>query len=221
MSTYRYFVVYKPFGILSQFSGDKDTLKDLFDFPKNVYPVGRLDKDSEGILLITDDKVLNHHLLNPQFGHLRTYLAQVEGIPTSADLLRLEKGVEINVDGNLYLTKKAKSVLKPKAPALPERNPPIRYRKNVPDSWIELSLTEGKNRQVRKMTAAIGFPTLRLVRWSMEKLTIAGFDSGEVREFLAEDLYQLLKINPKEISRKEKSSIKKSFSKPSVHKRKP
>ena len=158
MPNNRYFVIYKPFGILSQFSGEADTLKDVADFPPEVYPVGRLDKDSEGLLLITDDKSLNHYLLDPKFGHLRSYLAQVEGIPNEDAIRQLQSGTEINVDGRLYETKKAFAKILAEPPLLPDRNPPIRYRKSVPDTWIQLTLTEGKNRQVRKMTAAVGFP---------------------------------------------------------------
>ncbi|WP_200975536.1 pseudouridine synthase [Echinicola sp. 20G] len=191
----RYFVIYKPFGILSQFSGEENTLKQLGDFPKEVYPVGRLDKDSEGLLLITDDKPLNHYLLNPQFGHQRSYLAQVEGVPDEDAILALEEGVDIKVDGKMYHTKPAKAKLKKSEPLLPERDPPIRYRKTVPDSWLELTLIEGKNRQVRKMTAAVNFPTLRLVRWSMEKLTIEGFAVGEVREYDQQEMYKLLGVD--------------------------
>lgn len=188
----RYFIIYKPFGVLSQFSGEEQTLASVYDFPKDVYPVGRLDKDSEGLLLITDDKWLNNQLLNPRFGHQRTYLAQVEGVPNLESLKEFLQGVEIKVDGKMYRTKPAIGKILPTEPSLPERNPPIRYRKNVPDSWISLTLIEGKNRQVRKMTAAIGFPTLRLVRWSMEKITIEGFEVGEVREMSGEEVYHKL-----------------------------
>lgn len=205
MSIHRYFILYKPFGILSQFSGEKDSLKEVADFPKDVYPVGRLDKDSEGLLLITDDKALNHYLLNPEFRHQRTYLAQVEGIPTAEAIIALENGVEINVDGKIYTTQKAKARLLQEEPLLPERNPPIRYRKSVPDSWVELKLIEGKNRQVRKMTAAVGFPTLRLVRWSMEELTINGFGVGEVRELTQEEIYRLLHLREGQLAESKKS----------------
>ncbi|WP_026956176.1 pseudouridine synthase [Algoriphagus vanfongensis] len=191
----RYFIIYKPFGVLSQFSGEGQTLASLFHFPKTVYPVGRLDKDSEGLLLITDDKQLNHHLLNPRFGHQRTYLAQVEGAPEKEDLRQLENGVEINVDGKMYQTKPAIAKIPESIPELPDRDPPIRYRKNVPDTWVSLTLIEGKNRQVRKMTAAVGFPTLRLVRWSMEKLTIEGFQVGEVRELEQQEVYRALGLS--------------------------
>lgn len=161
-------------------------------FPPAVYPVGRLDKDSEGLLLITDDKVLNHHLLNPRFGHQRTYWAQVEGIPTPEALSQLRSGVLITVDGQDYKTKPALAKILNPAPELPERNPPIRYRASIPDTWIELTLIEGKNRQVRKMTAAVGFPTLRLVRFSMEKITIKGMKAGDILELDEKTVYHQL-----------------------------
>ncbi|MFD2201651.1 pseudouridine synthase [Shivajiella indica] len=217
--SYRYFVIYKPFGILSQFSGEKDTLKELGDFPKEVYPVGRLDKDSEGLLLITDDKALNNYLLHPTFGHQRTYLVQVEGQPTLEAIKKLERGVEINVEGSTYRTKKALAHLLEEEPILPERNPPIRFRKSVPDSWIRLSLIEGKNRQVRKMTAAVGFPTLRLVRWSMENLSIEGFEVGEIREFEQEKIYRLLNVTEKKIQNTKRGGEKKFSSSSSFKKR--
>jgi 23S rRNA pseudouridine2457 synthase len=178
--------------MLTQFSGEEFTLASLGDFPKEVYPVGRLDKDSEGLLLLTDDKALNHQLLNPRFGHQRTYYVQVEGIPTSEALAQLQQGVTIQVDGMSYRTKPALVKLVDPAPILPERNPPIRYRASIPDCWLALTLIEGKNRQVRKMTAAVGFPTLRLVRFSMEKITLDGMEVGEVRELSQEGVYRAL-----------------------------
>lgn len=190
----QYFVIYKPFGIHSQFSGE-DSLKEVGDFPPEVYPVGRLDRDSEGLLLITNDKALNHYLLHPRFEHSRTYLVQVEGLPTQEALRQLEEGVDINLKGEMYRTKKARATLLAEPPTLPERNPPIRVRLSVPDSWLALELIEGKNRQVRRMTAAVGFPTLRLVRWSMENLTIEGYQVGEIRQYAQEEIYGLLKIN--------------------------
>ena len=194
MSPIRYFVIYKPFGILSQFTGGEDTLKSLGNFPPDVYPIGRLDKDSEGLLILTNDKTLNHYLLNPKFHHQRTYFAQVEGIPEPEDLKKLESGLDISIETGTYRTKKAIARKLAQPPALPERNPPIRYRKSVPDIWISLTLIEGKNRQVRKMTAAVGFPTLRLVRWSVEDLTIEGFQVGEVRQMEKDEIYRLLKV---------------------------
>lgn len=189
---HQYFITYKPFGMLTQFSGEEYTLASLGDFPKEVYPVGRLDKDSEGLLLLTDDKSLNHQLLNPRFAHQRTYYVQVEGIPTPEALAQLQAGVTIQVDGKAYRTKPAVAKLLEDAPLLPDRDPPIRYRASIPDRWLALTLIEGKNRQVRKMTAAVGFPTLRLVRFSMEKITLDGMGVGEVRELSQELVYRAL-----------------------------
>jgi 23S rRNA pseudouridine2457 synthase len=187
-----YYITYKPFGVLTQFSGEGPTLATLGEFPKDVYPVGRLDKDSEGLLLLTDDKGLNHQLLNPRFAHQRTYFVQVEGIPTPEALAQLQAGVTIQVDGKAYRTKPALVKLLDKAPDLPDRDPPIRFRASIPDRWLALTLIEGKNRQVRKMTAAVGFPTLRLVRFSMEKITLDGMGVGEVRELSKEGVYRAL-----------------------------
>jgi 23S rRNA pseudouridine2457 synthase len=182
---FQYFIFYKPYQVLSQFSneGDKKTLADyFFDIEKNIYPVGRLDFDSEGLLLLTNDKQLTHQLLEPKFKHERTYLAQVEGMITEDALRELENGVMISVDGKQHKTAKATATLLEEAPKLPERNPPIRFRKDIPTSWIKLTITEGKNRQVRKMTAAAGYPTLRLIRYAIGEITIEGMDSGDIRE---------------------------------------
>jgi 23S rRNA pseudouridine2457 synthase len=135
---------------------------------------------------------LNHQLLNPRFGHQRTYYVQVEGIPTPEALAQLQQGVTIQADGKSYRTKSALVKLLDPAPILPERNPPIRYRASIPDCWLALTLIEGKNRQVRKMTAAVGFPTLRLVRFSIEKITLDGMEAGEVRELSQELVYRSL-----------------------------
>ena len=177
----QYFIFYKPFQVLSQFSpeGDKKTLSDFFpDISKNIYPVGRLDFDSEGLLLLTDDKPLTHQLLDPSFAHPRTYLVQVDGAITDEVIQQLQQGVTIAVDGKNYRTKKAVADILKEAPAVPERMPPIRVRKNIPTTWISLTLTEGKNRQVRKMTAAVGFPTLRLIRYSIGGVNLAGMQPG-------------------------------------------
>lgn len=171
--------------MLSQFSkeGNHPTLADLdFKFPKDVYPVGRLDADSEGLLLLTNDTSLNHLLLNPKRAHKRTYLVQVDGQITSKAVQQLENGIDINVNGNIYHTLPAKVNLPETVPLLPERNPPIRFRKSIPTSWLYLTLTEGKNRQVRKMTASVGFPTLRLIRFSFCGFTAEGMTPGEIRE---------------------------------------
>ena len=196
MITPRYFVIYKPFGMLSQFTkeGDHKTLANLnYSFPKDVYPVGRLDADSEGLLLLTNDKMMNHILLDPKYKHNRTYLAQVDGAFTQEARTKLEKGVSITVDGKEYKTLPAKITLV-NEPTLPERNPLIRFRKNIPTTWVELMLQEGKNRQVRKMTAAVGFPTLRLVRTGIEKILLENMQPGQVQEIKQKDIVSLLNI---------------------------
>ena len=180
----QYYLFYKPFQVLTQFSpeGEKKTLSDyLPHLSKDIYPVGRLDFDSEGLLLLTNDKPLTHQLLDPLFAHPRTYWVQVEGIITKQELAQLENGVSINNDGKIYKTKKAIASKFDIEPIVPERNPPIRFRKNIPTSWLSLTLTEGKNRQVRKMTAATGFPTLRLIRYSIGKVTIDDMQPGEIK----------------------------------------
>ncbi len=180
----QYFVFHKPFQVLSQFSseGDKMTLSDFFPhIPKNIYPVGRLDYDSEGLLLLTDDKSLTHQLLNPSFAHPRTYWVQVEGQITNDAMLQLQQGVTISLDGKKYHTKKAHAEILLQQPDVSERNPPVRFRKNIPTSWISLTLTEGKNRQVRKMTATIGYPTLRLIRYAIGKLTLESLAPGSFK----------------------------------------
>jgi 23S rRNA pseudouridine2457 synthase len=190
-----YFLFYKPYRVLSQFSaeGAKQTLVDFFaGISKNVYPVGRLDFDSEGLLLLTDDKVITHQLLEPSFAHRRTYFVQVEGSITEAAIRKLQEGVTISIDGKSYGTKKAGAKILTAEPKLPERNPPIRYRKETPTSWIALTLMEGKNRQVRKMTAAVGFPTLRLVRYAIGKVTLEGINPGEYRILEGKEVKELL-----------------------------
>lgn len=195
---YRYFIAYKPYGMLTQFSreGERKVLADLnFVFPKDVYPVGRLDADSEGLLVLTNDKSVNEKLLHPSNKHLRTYLVQVEGEVHTEACIQLAKGVEISIDGKKYKTIPAGSVSIVDAPDfLPERNPPVRFRKSIPTSWIRIQLSEGKNRQVRKMTAAVGFPTLRLVRIVMESLELDFFEPGDVVELDKAVFYSKLKL---------------------------
>jgi 23S rRNA pseudouridine2457 synthase len=192
---HRYFVIYKPYGMLPQFTDDssRPVLGDLFAFPKDVYPVGRLDMDSEGLLLITDDKSLNHKLLNPKFKHSKEYLVQVDGAINQEAITKLERGVIIKHKKMDYKTLPAKAKIID-VPSLPERNPPIRYRKSIPTSWISLTLGEGKNRQVRKMTASVGFPTLRLVRDKIENLTLGEMKPGEVIELEMDVIYKALKV---------------------------
>ncbi|MBK8584168.1 MAG: pseudouridine synthase [Bacteroidetes bacterium] len=180
---FSYYAIYKPFGMLSQFTkeGEHQTLADLSEkFPIDVYPVGRLDADSEGLLLLTNDKRVNSKLLDPTTGHQRTYLVQVEGEITEEALETLRRGMELSIDGKVFLTRPAKAEVVDELPDLPERNPPVRFRKNIPTSWIRLSLVEGKNRQVRKMTAKVGFPTLRLIRESIHEFSMSKMVSGNV-----------------------------------------
>ena len=179
---YRYILFYKPYDVLTQFtdnSGEtkRSTLKDYIRIP-DVYAVGRLDRDSEGLLLLTDDGQMQHRLSDPKFAHPRTYLVQVERIPDAAAIAALQTGVTIQD----YRTRSAKVQLLPAEPPLPPREPPIRFRKNIPTAWLEMTLTEGRNRQVRRMTAAVGFPTLRLVRSAIGNLCLEGLKPGEWRE---------------------------------------
>ncbi|CAN5281196.1 pseudouridine synthase [soil metagenome] len=191
-----YFAVYKPFNVLSQFTSqdEKKCLKDFFEVPDDVYPVGRLDYDSEGLLILTNDKKLNSLLLEPVHAHEREYLVQVEGEITNAAITALAEGIEISIDGKLHVTKKCRTFKMKQPPVLPARNPPIRIRKNIPESWLRLIITEGKNRQVRKMTAKAGYPTLRLIRYRIEKVTIEGLQPGEMKMFSQREMYNLLNI---------------------------
>ena len=190
-----YFLLYKPYGMLSQFTREapgQQTLADLGLFiSPDVYPVGRLDADSEGLLLLTNDKALNARLLNPQFAHPRTYWVQVEGLPTEEALERLRQGVEFRIEGKVHRSRPAKAVLLAERPTLPERVPPIRVRKSIPDTWLALTLTEGKNRQVRRMCAAVGFPVLRLLRVQMGGLGLGDLQPGQLRALSDADLRAL------------------------------
>lgn len=171
---------HKPYGVLSQFTPDGSPNRPLsgFGFPGEVYPIGRLDADSEGLLLLTDERELNARLLHPSRKHWRTYWAQVERVPCEQAMKQLEGGVGIQG----YRTLPCQAALLESEPQLPPRNPPIRYRKTVPTAWLELRLVEGKNRQVRRMTAAIGHPTLRLVRVAIGGLKLGSLEPGEWKE---------------------------------------
>ncbi|MFP7674100.1 pseudouridine synthase [Marivita sp. S0852] len=172
----------KPFDVLSQFTDKgttgtpRRTLSDFIAVP-GVYPAGRLDRDSEGLLVLTDNGKLQARISNPKFRSPKTYLAQVEGLPTDAQLDQLRAGVTLK-DGP---TRPA-LVKTINAPEVWERTPPVRYRKSVPDSWIEITITEGRNRQVRRMTAHVGLPCLRLVRWSVGEWSLDGLASGAWRD---------------------------------------
>lgn len=189
-------MIHKPFRVLSQFSreGEKTTLKDVFDVPSDVYPVGRLDYDSEGLLILTNDKGLNQKLLHPTQKHEREYWVQVEGAITGEAIDTLQKGVTIRIAGKDWKTEPCRATVFGKPPDIGERHPPIRYRQNIPTSWVRMVLHEGKNRQVRRMTAAVGFPTLRLVRARIEGMRLQPLKSGEMRRLERNEIYKILNI---------------------------
>lgn len=170
------YLLNKPYGVVSQFSGEKDNLSNCINI-KNIYPAGRLDKDSEGLLLLTDNGKLQHKISHPKFDKEKTYIVQVDGQVTQDAVDELTQGVNLK-DG---ITKKAKVKIINKPDWLWERTPPVRFRKNIPTSWIEIKITEGKNRQVRRMTAHVGFPTLRLIRTQIGSYKLEGINSGEYR----------------------------------------
>jgi len=190
----RYFIIYKPYQVLSQFSfqPDKKGLADYFNVPKDVYPVGRLDYDSEGLLILTNDTQLNHLLLNPDHKHEREYWVQVEGDINKEAIETLQKGVTISIDGKQHKTLPCNASIFEEDPKVAERVPSIRFRKEIPARWIRLLLIEGKNRQVRRMTAKVGFPTLRLIRYRIEAIALDNMQPGDMRELSKQDVYKRL-----------------------------
>ena len=188
-NNFSYYVINKPFDVLSQFTDGlgRKTLSKYLGNIKDVYPVGRLDLDSEGLLLLTNDTQLTNFILNPDNNHEREYLCQIEGIPSDSELEKLEKGVII--EKKLTLPAKAKVV---ENPVVWDRIPPIRERKNIPTCWISLTIVEGRNRQVRKMTASIGHPTLRLIRIRIKNILLNDLKPGNLRK-LSEEEVRLLK----------------------------
>lgn len=189
----------KPYDVVSQFS-DRDetgrkTLKDFISIP-GVYPVGRLDRDTEGLMLLTSDGALQHRLTDPRYEHPRTYWAQVEGNPNEEALAALISGVQIRD----YTTRPARARILTPEPSVPPRIPPIRERKSISTTWIELILTEGRNRQVRRMTAAVGFPTLRLIRVAIGSLQLGDLRPGAWRDLSAEE-FRLLQVSARSTAR--------------------
>lgn len=187
-----YILFNKPYGVVSQFTPEAGhrSLRDFGPFPLDVYPVGRLDADSEGLLLLTNDNRVKHRLISPEFHHPRTYWAQVEGEPTEEALEKLRTGIII--EGKR--TKPAEARILTPQPTVPPRPKPIRTRKSIPTTWIELVLYEGRNRQVRKMTAAVGHPTLRLIRVAIAFLRIDGLEPGAHRHLTADEVINLFKL---------------------------
>ena len=196
MSFYKYYALNKPYGVLSQFTRDhpgQNTLADIVEVEKDVYPVGRLDRDSEGLLLLTNDKGVNQKLLHPKNRHKKTYWAQVDGTVHKKALEKVSSGVTIKHKGKVYATLPCQCIKIPAPSGLWDREPPIRYRKNIPTSWVEITLQEGKNRQVRKMMAAVGFPVLRLIRAAIEELQTP-HAPGMYAELSQESFYAQLKL---------------------------
>jgi 23S rRNA pseudouridine2457 synthase len=183
---FKYYLIYKPYNMLSQFTKELPsdiTLADLdYKFDKDIYPVGRLDKDSEGLLILTNDDKFKTEWLNPKAKQTKTYVVQVEGDVSKEAVQQLQKGVSINVNGKMYKTLPADVELLTQEPNLPPRNPPIRFRKNISTCWLQIKIVEGKNRQIRKMTAAVGFPTLRLVRIAAESFNIFDMQPGQIKQ---------------------------------------
>ncbi|MFU8892479.1 MAG: pseudouridine synthase [Luteolibacter sp.] len=181
---------HKPYGVLCQFTPDQPGQRTLadFGFPPGVYPVGRLDMDSEGLLILSDEPGFNTRLLDPSRAHPRTYLVQVEGAPDSQAVARLANG-GLRIKG--HVTRPCRARIIDPAPAVPPRDPPIRVRQSVPDHWLELTLTEGKNRQVRRMTAAVGLPTLRLMRSAIGGFRDDGLAAGDWRPMTAPEIARL------------------------------
>lgn len=192
---HQYFIIHKPYKVLSQFSDENGNLGlgSIYTLPKDVYPVGRLDLDSEGLLILTNDKSLNNKLLNPKNAHKRTYWAEVEGIPNDAALNKFRNGLMINISGKAHKTLPAEvSIVE--ADGIEEREPPVNYKKHPERSWLEIKLIEGKNRQVRRMTAGIGHPTLRLIRVGIEELSLFPLKSGEITQVSDKAIYAKLGI---------------------------
>lgn len=181
---------HKPYGVLCQFTPDQPGQRTLadFGFPTGVYPVGRLDMDSEGLLLLSDEAGFNNRLLDPKTAHPRTYLAQVERIPTAEVVEKLKRGGLV-IQG--HRTQPCGARLLESEPLLGPREPPVRFRQAIPTAWLELKLIEGKNRQVRRMTAAVGYPTLRLVRVAIGRFEGDGLAAGEWKELGREEIQRI------------------------------
>ena len=180
----RTYAFHKPYDVLSQFTKEHEqhvTLADYLDVERDVYPVGRLDRDSEGLLLLSNDKDLINRVLHPSANKYKTYLVQVEGAIQTDDIIPLEQGIELRINKKTFIARPAKVRLLKNPPDIEERSPAVRFRKSIPTSWIEISISEGKKRQVRKMFAAIDFPVLRLIRTSIAEFELGELKAGEWR----------------------------------------
>lgn len=215
-SPFKYYIFYKPYDVLTQFSKDKPDQKTLSDFLKvgpDIYPVGRLDKDSEGLLILTNDPSLNSLLLQPRQEHKRTYVVQLDDDITAEALKKISEGVEIKLPTGTHKTLPCQVKKLSRPPGLPDRTPPVRFRAQIPTSWASIELSEGKNRQVRRMFAAVGFPVLRLVRVQIEELKLGKIQPGQYAEINEEELYRLVHI-PVPKNRKVKTRIPTQDKKP-------
>lgn len=211
---FKYYIINKPFKVLSQFTSEegKTCLKDIFTVPKDVYSIGRLDFDSEGLLILTNDNYLKTQLANPKYNAQKIYYVQVENVPTKEDLKKLENGIILNINGKEYKTQKCKINLlsESKYSKIEERNPPIRFRKSIPTTWLEIHLNEGKNRQIRKMTATIGCPTLRIVRFAIGEINLKMIEEeSNIKEFNRSEIYQIIGINKNNKDAKDAYSVNK------------
>ncbi|MFY0605429.1 MAG: pseudouridine synthase [Cyclobacteriaceae bacterium] len=193
--SHKYYIIYKPYRVLTQFTEEAGNpgLGSIYQIAKDVYPVGRLDLDSEGLLILTNDRTLNARLLDPKYKHKRTYWVEVDGVPSESALDLMRNGLEINVKG-MYSTLPCEVAII-EEPDLEERDPPVNYLKHPNRCWLEVKLIEGKNRQVRKMTAKIGHPTLRLVRVGIEDLSVFPLQSGGITQISKNALYKKLKMD--------------------------
>lgn len=190
---YKYYLFNKPYNVLSQFTKevpDHITLADFIDVEKDVYPVGRLDRDSEGLLLLTNDNKLKTRLLDPKTKAKKTYHAQLDGAISKEAIIQLRNGVDIKVNKKVYHTLPADVHFLDNI-QYPDRNPPVRYRANIPTSWIEIRIHEGKNRQIRRMCAAVGYPVLRLIRTQIGGLKDGDIEAGSVRELQSHEVKKL------------------------------
>jgi 23S rRNA pseudouridine2457 synthase len=203
---------HKPFGVLSQFTSDGSKNRTLagFGFPKDIWPIGRLDADSEGLLLLSDEPDLNQKLLHPRLAHQREYWVQVERIPAVEQLKKLERGVVIQghktlpcrawmLDPQPVLADGHHSNTLVRPALIAPRDPPIRFRKNVPDCWVVLELVEGKNRQVRRMTAAVGYPTLRLLRVRIGNFWLGDLPPGQWKILSCGEYEEVLGVNEERV----------------------
>ncbi|MCB0510833.1 MAG: pseudouridine synthase [Chitinophagales bacterium] len=193
----KYYIFNKPYNVLSQFTREagNQSIADYFILDnKDIYPIGRLDKDSEGMLLLTNDKSLNAIVLSPKQAKSKTYLVQVEGQINKAAISKLCAGVTITVDQKAYHTLPAFAKIIDAPKYLWERTPPVRYRKDIPTSWVEVRIEEGKNRQVRKMLAEVGFPVLRLIRVAIQDLYMDRIAPGDIQEIERVEIMKKLKI---------------------------